>query len=151
VKLPDRPHPGLVLSYAYLWTDAAKAGRTEGSKDRPAAIVLARQDLGPSELVYVAPITHSPPTQDDEKIPIPPEVKRHFGLDDDQSWVDVTELNIFVWPGPDLRPIRRSRDGNDDDTPCYYGYLSRGLFRAVKDALERNHRRRRVHLVKRGG
>jgi hypothetical protein len=148
VKLPERPLPGLVLSYAYLWANETAARRTEGAKARPAAVILTRRDLGPAEVVYVVPITHSPPSQADEKIPIPPQVKQHLGLDDDQSWIDVTEVNVFVWPGPDLRPIRRSRSGSDD-LPCYYGYLSRGLFRTVKEALNRNHQAGRVAAVKR--
>lgn len=29
-----------------------------------------------------------------------------LGLDDERSWVVLTEANRFVWPGPDLRPLR---------------------------------------------
>jgi hypothetical protein len=32
-------------------------------------------------------------------------VKRRLGLDDQRSWVMATEVNRFLWPGPDLRPI----------------------------------------------
>ena len=149
MKILEQPSPGLVLSYSYLWADEAGTGRKEGLKARPAAVVLARRDLGPSQLVYVVPITHSPPTQEHTRVPIPPLVKRHLGLDDYQSWIDVTEVNIFVWPGPDLRPIHRAPDRSPDDIPCFYGYLSRGLFRTVKESLTRNHWLGRVHAVKR--
>jgi hypothetical protein len=148
VRLPDRPRIGLVISYSYLWADEAKAGRLEGTKDRPAAIVLARHDLGPSELVYVVPITHSPPARENEKIGLPAAVKRHLGLDPEASWIDVTELNVFVWPGPDLRPVRRAR-GPGDDPSCFYGVLPRGLFKQVQRAIADNHRRRRLRLTKR--
>jgi hypothetical protein len=150
MKLPDRPHVGLVLCYAYLWADEAKAGQEEGTKDRPAVVVLARRDLGPSEVVYVAPITHSPPTEASEKVEIPPEVKRHLGLDENASFISATEVNVFVWPGPDLRPIRRTRSGQAD-VPCFYGFLPRGLFEKLKQAIEHNRRTRGVQAIKRGG
>jgi hypothetical protein len=35
------PTPGLVIRYSYLWRNEAAAGREEGVKDRPCAIVLA--------------------------------------------------------------------------------------------------------------
>jgi hypothetical protein len=37
------PHPGLVISYAYLWAEESDQGREEGVKDRPCAIVVARR------------------------------------------------------------------------------------------------------------
>ena len=37
------PEPGLVISYAYLWHDEYEAGKDEGRKDRPAAIVLTTE------------------------------------------------------------------------------------------------------------
>jgi hypothetical protein len=150
MRLPPSPAVGLVVSYAYLWADEAEAGRAEGIKDRPAAIVLARKDLGPSEVVYVVPITHAPPRAGEEhkKVLIPERVRRHLGLDDDASWIDVTELNVFVWPGPDLRPVPR-RGRGDDDPGCFYGFLPASLFRAVKRQLELNWSRGRARAVKR--
>jgi hypothetical protein len=147
VKLPDAPLPGLVLSYSYLWADQAKKGKEEGLKVRPAAIVLARRDIGPSELVYVVPITHSPPGDGERhKIAIPAAVKKRLGLDESASWVDTTELNVFVWPGPDLRPIR---DHHDANSPCFYGYLPTKLFDRIKTALALNYEERRVRAVAR--
>lgn len=35
------PQPGLVISYAYLWSDEAERGLVEGREDRPCAIVVA--------------------------------------------------------------------------------------------------------------
>ena len=35
------PRPGLVIRFSYLWKPEADAGRVEGVKDRPCAIVLA--------------------------------------------------------------------------------------------------------------
>lgn len=55
------PHPGLVIRYAYLWKWEYEAGREEGSKDRPCAIIMAVTDDEGESQVLVLPITHSPP------------------------------------------------------------------------------------------
>jgi hypothetical protein len=102
------PAPGLVISYAYLWRSELRASGGEGRKDRPCAIVVATQDEEGDRLVYVAAITHTPPT-DGAGIEIPTKVKRRLGLDDARSWIVTDELNRFIWPGFDLRPIARIR------------------------------------------
>jgi hypothetical protein len=44
---PVLPAVGDVIRYAYLWSHESGAGREEGTKDRPAAIVaLLRGDEG---------------------------------------------------------------------------------------------------------
>ena len=53
---------------------------------------------------------------------LPAGVKRYLGLDTERSWVILDEINEFVWPGFDLRPIPRSRDRFD------YGFLPPRLF-----------------------
>ena len=61
---PD-PEPGLVIRYAFLWRREADAGLEEGLKDRPCAIVLAvKSEIGETT-VYVLPITHSAPLEQD--------------------------------------------------------------------------------------
>ena len=35
------PQPGLVVRFSYLWKREADAGREEGVKDRPCAVVIA--------------------------------------------------------------------------------------------------------------
>ena len=52
--------PGLVIAYAYLWVHEQGQGLEEGRKDRPCAIVAARQIIEGREVVTVIPITHSP-------------------------------------------------------------------------------------------
>lgn len=54
--------------------------------------------------LLVAPITHAEP-KPDEGVLIPPSVKRHLGLDDEPSWIITTEINQFIWPGPDVRTV----------------------------------------------
>lgn len=148
MKLPENPGPGLVLCYAYLWKREFDAGAREGRKDRPSVVVLARRDLGPSQILYVAPVSHSPPAAH-EAVEIPAAVKRHLGLDDVASFISATEMNVFVWPGPDLRPVRRSSSGFDDTATCHWGYLPRGVFQSLKLAIAYNRGLGTAGIVKR--
>jgi hypothetical protein len=52
----------------------------------------------------VFPITRTPPFDPTDAAELPAALKRHLGLDDERSWVVVTEFNRFVWPGVDLQP-----------------------------------------------
>lgn len=61
MSLPP-PRPGLVIAYAYLWAREHRRGLEEGQKDRPCAIVAARQVIERREVVTVVPITHTPPS-----------------------------------------------------------------------------------------
>ncbi len=125
--MPD-PQPGLVVRYAYLWRDEKRRGREEGVKDRPCVVLIASQDKEGNTVARVAPITHAPPTSEDDTIEIPAATKRRLGLDDRRSWIVTTEVNRFTWPGPDLRPI-----GNKKSLKAAYGYLPTRLFKPVRD------------------
>lgn len=71
-------------------------------------IVAALRQSDGRMRVRVLPVTHTPPGAD-RGVAIPARVKRHLGLDAEASWIVVDELNEFVWPGPDLRPIARHK------------------------------------------
>lgn len=86
------------------------------------AIFATLEDRTPA--VRVLPITHSPPSDLRDAIEIPPTTKRRLGLDDERSWIVLTESNRFVWPGPDVRVV-------DSETGCH-GPLPPGLFEEVK-------------------
>jgi hypothetical protein len=104
--LPIEPKVGWVFRYSYLWHWQHLEGREEGDKDRPVlvlALVAALEDGTP--IVRVLPVTHTPPANSADAIEIPPATKRRLGLDDERSWIVLTESNRFVWPGPDVRPI----------------------------------------------
>ena len=58
---------------------------------------------------------------------IPAAVKRRLRLDDDRSWVVVTEANRFIWPGPDLRPATPG-----DPMSVAYGSLPYALFEQIR-------------------
>jgi mRNA-degrading endonuclease toxin of MazEF toxin-antitoxin module len=128
MALPD-PQPGLVLSYAYLWHHEHRAGREEGTKNRPCVIVLAQQQSSDGTVVRLAPVTHSPPDNPAAAFELPAAVKRHLGLDDERSWVILDEVNEFVWPGFDLRPVPRAPQS------FAYGFLPPRLFGQMMDRL----------------
>ena len=139
-----RPHPGLVICYAYLWRREFEQGRDEGTKDRPCAIVLAVEESDGETIVTVAPITHRDPDEPNAAVELPTATKERLGLDADRSWVIVSETNTFVWPGPDLRPIGYRGPGE-----FAYGVLPPGLFRQVGDSLVAIYRARRHKGVRR--
>jgi hypothetical protein len=144
VSLP-RPQAGLVISYAYLWAREHDRGKEEGVKDRPCAIVAARQVTEGREVVTVVPITHSPPSDPSEAIEIPPALKAHLGMDAARSWVVVTETNDFLWPGPDIRARPGSKPLRFD-----YGMLPPRFFAHVRDRLLQAYRERTAQSVARG-
>ena len=128
MSLPE-PVPGLVISYAYLWRDEALRGQEEGRKDRPCVIILAVEEANGRTVVTVAPVTHAPPAHMERAIEIPAATKQRLGLDSERSWVIAADLNRFVWPGVDLRPIRRGAK------TYTYGLLPAALYRQVRDQV----------------
>lgn len=127
------PQPGLVISYAYLWSDEAERGLVEGRKDRPCAIIVSiehPEKVGRRQ-VAVAPVTHTPPHDPNVAIEIPRRVKEHLGLDGERSWIVLDEFNVFTWPGFDLRPIK-DRDGRVD-----YGFLPPKFFASLIEKIGR--------------
>lgn len=122
-------------------TEAAQR-REKGSKYSPAVVVLAvdSDDEGGRE-VLVAPITHRPPADPVGAVAIPSGTAARLGLDADPSWVIVSEVNRFVWAGPDLRPVEPGR--------WAYGFIPTGLFRAVHSRLAAFARRGRLGQVPR--
>jgi hypothetical protein len=92
--------------------------------------------------LLVAPITHTAPERGADAIEIPANVKSQLGLDADRSWIVVTELNRFIWPGPDLRKV----PGRDDP---FYDMLPDWLFVRVRNALIDHARAGRLTITKR--
>ena len=91
-------------------------------------MVAAPTDRNGNRRVVVVPVTHTAPTEPGTAIALPPAVKASLGLDAAPSWVCLDELNVFAWPGYDLRPI--------PDTGRYdYGVLPEGLFQQVRGGI----------------
>ncbi|TKB07366.1 MAG: plasmid maintenance toxin (PemK-like) [Mesorhizobium sp.] len=103
MKIPVVPPVGHVIAYEYLWR--SKVGqREDGEKTYPVAVVLARHDVGPTPVAYVVGISHTPPREGRRALEVPLKLKRHIGLDDQPSWIYTDQINVFAWPGPDVRP-----------------------------------------------
>lgn len=133
-----KPEVGLVIRHAYLWWDEARAGREEGVKDRPCVIVHTR--LNDREIeVYVAPVTHTPPHPHERGLEIPQATKERLRLDDERSWIMTTEVNRFIWPGPDLRPVPGGGFS--------YGELPAKMTRALVQRIKDNARDRSLLVV----
>ena len=140
-----KPVPGLVIRYAYVWRREHDEGRDEGRKNRPCAIVLTAPAAGAETRVYVLPVTHTAPQNLTLAIELPARVKQHLGLDDQPSWIMLDEINDFLWPGYDLRPIPGSTPATIE-----YGHLPPRLFDTVRTAFLALARARRVRRVPRG-
>ena len=133
----------MVLHYAYLWRDEALRGREEGAKDRPCVVILSVADEGGRKIVTVAPITHSSPRHPDSAIEIPTATKARLGLDRERSWIVAADLNRFVWPGVDLRPVRRGA------TTFVHGALPHALYETVRTRVLDLARARRLRMTSR--
>lgn len=137
------PLPGLVIRYSFLWSREARGGATDGRKDRPCAIVVAvPRDAHGDTRVAVVPITHTAPQDLSTAIALPAVVKTALGLDPEPSWVCLDELNVFSWPGYDLRSISGT---NRID----YGPLPRRLFEQIRHGVVALNRARRIKQVDR--
>lgn len=136
------PEPGLVIRYSYLWANEHDRGQEEGVKDRPCAVLLATRTEEGDLRVIVLPITHVPPRDPAEAVEIPSATKRRLGLDDERSWIVLTEGNAFAWPGPDLR----FAPGAGAESVAY-GYLPAALFRTVRDRFVALHERHKARFV----
>ena len=122
--------PGDVIHYAYLWAYEDREGLVEGRKDRPCAVMIVHAS---KHLVGVCPITHTPPNAD-QGVLVPPVTCARLGLDDQAPcWIITTEMNQFVWPGPD---IRKAPSGQQS-----YGLMPAALFNKVRTQLLTNQAR----------
>lgn len=135
------PEVGLVIRHAYLWQNEARQGREEGVKDRPCVIVDVHENEYGEQEVLISPITHTPPTSPERALQMPLATKQRLRLDDQDSWIITTEVNRFVWPGPDLRSIPGGRDS--------YGHLPANMTGALLEKIRANARDRSIAIVRR--
>ncbi|MCO5120493.1 MAG: type II toxin-antitoxin system PemK/MazF family toxin [Burkholderiaceae bacterium] len=135
------PEVGQVIRHAYLWHSEARRGQEEGLKDRPCVVVHRRLNAEKLTEVFICPITHSPPQDPERAIELPGRTKARLKLDAERQWIITTEINRFIWPGPD---IRRAPDGSFS-----YGLLPGGLARATAEQVQKNARDRSIAMVER--
>lgn len=137
-----KPIFGQVIRYAYLWKAEAARGLEEGLKERPCAIILSTQTEDGEHTVIVLPLTHTPPTDSSLAVEIPHLVKKRLQLDDDRSWVVLTEANKFIWPGPDVRPLRPG-----DPNSVIFGELPAALSLEIKNKFIAAYKAGKAKLV----
>ncbi len=137
------PHPGLVIGYSYLWRTEHVRGEEEGRKNRPCAIVATRRVAGETVIVTVFPVTHAAPENEEDGVELPPVLKQHLGLDEARSWVVVSEVNEFLWPGPDLRPVSEKAGRFD------YGVVPPKFLRKLQEAFFARLQKRSLTIVRR--
>ncbi len=135
MSIPE-PEPGLVIRYSYLWQYEAAKGKEEGVKDRPVVVVIALKNQTGKKRVAVVPITHKPPTKPENALQLPAPTRQRLGLSREASWIVLTEVNIFTWPGPDLRPAARN-----EPAKMAFGYLPARFTQKIIDQLRTNHKR----------
>ena len=113
-------------------------------KDRPCAVILTTTLEDGQEVVSVLPITHTPPAEKAWAVEIPAATKARLGLDGERSWVVLTEVNRFVWPGPDLRPVH-----SDDSAGVAYGLLPYRFAEEIRMRFLALVKERRAQVVRR--
>ncbi len=143
VDIPE-PKPGLVIRFTYLWRDERDRGRDEGAKDRPAAVVMTYDEADGRKRVAVVPVTHSKPDARSGAIPIPAATARRLGLDDVPQWIVTREVNLFTWPGVDIRAV----PGKTPATIAY-GFLPYALTQQVLEAVRAHVSRKTAKSVER--
>ena len=109
-----KPVAGQVIGSACLWQSEHLRGQEEGLKDRPCAVILVITNESGDEQVTVLLITHSAPARLEFAIEIPAATKRRVGLDDDRSWVVLTEANRSHGPGQTF-----AQPGSVERQQCY--------------------------------
>jgi hypothetical protein len=105
-------------------------------------VVVAAAVRGERTQLLVAPITHSEPERAGDALEIPANVKRLLGLDRARSWIVLTELNRFIWPGPDVRIAPGQPSPIYDAIPDW-------LFFDVRDGIVRHSGAGRLKVTKR--
>jgi mRNA-degrading endonuclease toxin of MazEF toxin-antitoxin module len=135
----SKPEIGLVIRHAYLWWNEARVGREEGLKDRPCVIVHSRQNEHRETEVYIAPITRTRPEAPERALQIPQATKARLHLDAQASWIITTEVNRFIWPGPDIRAVPGGA--------AAYGLLPARMTRDLVQKIKDNARDRALLII----
>ena len=146
MPLPD-PRPGLVIRYAFLWPSEALRGQQEGSKDRPCTVVLAVMMEDNRTRVVVAPLTTVDPGVQAAAVEVPVLTQQRLGLGGGRSWIITDQVNVFEWPGPDIRPV--PQQSADPKRRFAYGFLGPKTLMRVIDGIQAQRSRRALSAVRR--
>jgi hypothetical protein len=117
----------LGIRYGFLWRDEAARGLEEGGKDRLCVVILVTEEDPQGPVVTALPVTHTPPRDASLAVELPAATTRRLGLDDQRSWIVVTDANRFIWPGLDLGFAR-----GGDSASLAYGLLCAHIFNEMR-------------------
>ena len=138
----DEPQVGQIVDHYFLWADEQAAGRIEGRKSRPCLIIAVEQRRHAAPRVTVLPVTSQAPRPGTTAVAVPDDVKTRIGLGRARpAWVVIDDANVFGWPGYDLVP--QPRGG------FVRGFVTRGFFQLVRNAVLVAHARGRPRRVER--
>ncbi len=148
MKIPVLPPVGHVVAYEYLWSSKARK-RQDGEKVYPTALILSTRDELGSTVAYALGISHMPPREGRRALEVPAKLRRHIGLDAEPQWIYTDEVNVFVWPGPDLRPAQWISQRPIVEDTCVLGALPQDWFDQVKNHFLESYKLDRMRLTKR--
>jgi hypothetical protein len=148
MKIPARPPVGHVVAYEYLWSSKARK-RQDGEKVYPTALILSKRDELGSTIVYALGISHMRPQEGRRALEVPLKLRRYIGLDAQPQWIYTDEVNVFVWPGPDLRPAQWISQRPIVEDTCLLGALPEDWFDLVKKHFAESYDLNRLRLTKR--
>lgn len=139
------PQVGMVVNYCFLWPRQARKGQDVGEKNRPCLIMAVDTPKdGSPKKVFVAPITHTPPFHPEDSLQMPQETKRRLGLDSETSWLMLSDVNKFSWPGYDLGRVPRR-----NQPTIVYGNVSASFMNEAQKQMRDMFHQKRVQIVPR--
>ena len=148
MKIPLSAPVGSIVAYEYLW-HSQSGTRDDGEKTRPAVVVLSAVRDGSKEIVYCLGISHSEPKSHQRALPLPTKLLRYLGLSEEPSLAYTDQLNVFIWPGPDLRPASWLSSRPHTDDSCVIGHLPSDWFELLKMHLEESRQLGKLAAIKR--
>jgi hypothetical protein len=81
------------------------------------------------------------PTADQVAIAMPSQTRKLTGLDEEKSWLVVSEVNRVAWSDPGITPVTSEQ--------WLYGHLPRGLAKQARDKIVSLSRQKLFHSVNR--
>lgn len=108
--MANKPAPGEVFLYPFLWKREQISGETEGRKKRPVCIAVTVATQDGETLVFILPITTQPPLPNRHAIEVPQIESQRTGLEVHvRKWIMLDEINTdvpersYVWD--DRKPL----------------------------------------------
>ncbi len=148
MKIPAAPPVGSLIAYEYLWRSQSSY-REDGAKTYPTALLMATEISDGVVVAYALGVSHRAPGKDERALQLPAKLQKWLGLDDEPCWIYTDQMNVFTWPGPDLRQADRLSTRKDAVDTCVIAPLPDDWFETVKAHLLESRQLRRLSVQKR--